>query len=49
MQADAERLKGKLKGKLKGRPHITLPDSLMQNKEENLLQASSWCNHKQKQ
>ena len=42
MQAYAERLKGKLKGKLKGRPHITLPDSLMQNKEENLLQASSW-------
>ena len=38
MQADAERLKGKLQG----RPHITLPDSLMRNKEENLLQAGSW-------
>jgi len=37
-QAAAERLKGKLKG----RPHITLPDSLIQNKEEQPLQASSW-------
>jgi len=41
-QAAAGRLKGKPEGKLKGRPHITLPDSLIPNREEHPLQASSW-------